>query len=94
MDMPFSSTEELVVQDRFERGEGRDAIDQGEANTTNESTVSRAIRPQTLSVILEFSILVYYFIYINGWKVTSVDLHIQILKTYSLFILLSIFIHR
>ena len=56
MDMPFSSTEELVVQDRFERGEGRDEIDQGEAKTTDESTVSRAIRPQTLSVIPEFSI--------------------------------------
>ena len=56
MDMPFSSTEELVVQDRFERGERRDAIDKGEANTTDESTVSRTIRPQTLSVIPEFSI--------------------------------------
>nr|XP_022288382.1 uncharacterized protein LOC111100614 [Crassostrea virginica] len=53
MDIPFSSTEELVVQDRFERGERRDAIDQGEANTTDESTVSRAIRPQTLSVNLQ-----------------------------------------
>ena len=77
MDMPFSNTEELAVQDGFERGEGRDAIDQGEANTTDESTVSRAIRPQTLSVIPEFSIFLFiflfyislsknYFIYING----------------------------
>ena len=62
MDMPFSSTEELVVQDRFERGEGRDAIDQGEANTTDESTVSRTIRPQTLSVIPDFSFFSFFFL--------------------------------
>ena len=52
--MPCSSAQEFVALDGFERGEGRDAIDQGEANTTDESTVSRAIRPQTLSVILIF----------------------------------------
>ena len=81
MDMPFSSTEELVVQDRFERGERRDAIDKGEANTTDESTVSRAIRPQTLSVKPKKNFK-NYFIFINGWKVTSVDVH-KIVKTYS-----------
>ena len=70
MDMPFSSTEELVVQDRFERGEGRDAIDQGEANTTDESIVSHAIRPQTLSVIPEFSIFIKFFFINHYLKIT------------------------
>ena len=54
--MPCSSAEEFVALDGFERGEGRDEIDQGEAKTTDESTVSRVTRPQTLSVIPEFSI--------------------------------------
>ena len=54
--MPCSSAEEVVALDGFEIGEGRDEIDQGEAKTTNESTGSRATRPQTLSVIPEFSI--------------------------------------
>mmetsp|Transcript_24165 Transcript_24165/g.39167 ORF Transcript_24165/g.39167 Transcript_24165/m.39167 type:complete len:217 (+) Transcript_24165:8-658(+) len=48
--MPCSSAEEFVALDGFERGEGRDEIDQGEAMTTDESTISRATRPQTLSV--------------------------------------------
>ena len=55
--MPCSSAEEFVALDGFERGEGRDEIDQGEAMTTDESTVSRATRPQTLSVILNLYFL-------------------------------------
>ena len=63
--MPCSSAEEFVALDGFERGEGRDEIDQGEAKTTDESTVSRAIRPQTLSVIPEFSIFLKKSLYNN-----------------------------
>ena len=60
--MPCSSAQEFVALDGFERGEGRDEIDQGEANTTDESTVSRAIRPQTLSVILNLYFFLNHYI--------------------------------